>query len=85
MMILTHVRLTEWSLSANDLINTLDQEPNCDLYNLIYTSMYGKCTLNEYGYAKTENKNVSLNISAVASHWESLVTGKPSVMQIVNA
>ena len=36
------------------------------------------------GYAKTENKNVSLNISAVASDWESRVTGKPSVMQIVN-
>ena len=65
---------TEWPLSADDLINTLDLGPNCDLYNLIYTSMYGTCTLNEYGYAKTENKNVSLKISAVASDWESLVT-----------
>ena len=34
---------TEWPLSADDLINTLDLGPNCDLYNLIYTSMYGKC------------------------------------------
>ena len=43
-----------------------------------------KFTLNEYGYAKIESQNISLKISAVASDWESLITGRPSVMQIVN-
>ena len=46
-------------------------------------TIYSTCTLNEYGYAKTDSKNTANKIWSIASGWSSLITGKRNAKKVM--
>ena len=70
----------EWPASVDDLISALENDnPLPELYNTIYMTMNKQWTnsvpLNEYGFAKTNSKNIAKKIWSIASDWTALITG----------
>ena len=68
-------------LSADALMESFDNGPLPELYNVIYATMYPNFSLNEHGYAKTQSSNIATKIWSIALDWESLVSRQKNAKQ----
>ena len=68
-------------LSAYSLMESFDNGPLPELYNVIYATMYEHFSLNEHGYAKTDSSNIATKIWSIALDWESLISRQKNSKQ----
>ena len=69
--------------SVDDLINSLDEFPIQEIFNVIYCTLYPRMKLNDKGYAEVESLNIATKIWSLVSDWQSLVTKEVSPKQLV--
>ena len=68
-------------LSAYSLMESFDNGPLPELYNVIYATMYEHFSLNEHGYAKIDSSNIATKIWSIALDWESLISRQKNSKQ----
>ena len=68
-----------WPFSFRNLVEKLEDDIQiAELYNEIYLTVYPKSSLilNEYGFARTDSRNIANKIWSIANDWTALTTGR---------
>ena len=71
----------DMNVTSENLMETMDEEPIPELYNVIYSTLYPYMSLNEHGLACTESSNIGRKIWSLSMDWTSLICKKWSRKQ----
>ena len=81
----SNMTFSDLPIEPEKLIDVFEnQGPMPELYNTIYSTVFGKkYTVNKDGYAITESNLIANKLWSVASDWQSLITRKPTAKQVL--